>query len=81
MFATAAYFEHVSLLGVLAVFAAILAVFLGRTITCRMGAFIFVILDHKTILLSCSRVIYRDPKTRICLSMMNLAVFMVLPAP
>jgi hypothetical protein len=50
--ATATYFQHMSLLGIFTVLAAILAVFLGRTIARGVRAFVFFVLSHKTPLLS-----------------------------
>jgi hypothetical protein len=47
--ATTTYFHHTSLLGIFAVFAAILAIGLGRTIAGRMRAFAFLIC-HKNYL-------------------------------
>jgi hypothetical protein len=52
VFATATYFQHMSLLGIFTVLAAILAIFLGRTIACGVRAFVFFVLSHKTTLLS-----------------------------
>jgi hypothetical protein len=46
------YLGDMRLLGFLAVFAAILAVLFGRTITSGMCAFICLVLCHKTTLLS-----------------------------
>ncbi|HAF14995.1 MAG TPA: hypothetical protein DHU55_00245 [Blastocatellia bacterium] len=50
--ATTTYFQYVGLLGILAVFAAILAVLFGRAIASRMGAFVFWDISHRTNLLS-----------------------------
>ena len=50
--ATATYFQHMSLFGILAVLAAIFAVLLRRTIAGGMRAFVFFVLSHKTTLLS-----------------------------
>jgi len=44
--AIAAYFHHMRLLGLLAVFAAILAILFGRTITGGMRAFCGVVFGH-----------------------------------
>jgi len=46
--AIATNFHHVRLLGLFAILATVFAVFLGRAIAGRMGAFGFVILCHKT---------------------------------
>jgi hypothetical protein len=48
VFATATYFQDMRLLGVLAVFATILAVLLTRAIAGGMRAFISFVLCHKT---------------------------------
>lgn len=50
--ATATYFCYMRLLGLLTVFATILAILFGRTITSRMGAFVFLVVCHKSTLLS-----------------------------
>jgi hypothetical protein len=47
VFATATYFGDVSLLSFLAVFATILAVWLGRAIARRMDALVFLIVCHE----------------------------------
>jgi hypothetical protein len=46
------YFHHVRLLGLFAILATILAIFLARTIAGWMRTFVFGILCHKTTLLS-----------------------------
>jgi hypothetical protein len=50
--AITADFHYVGLLGFLAVFAAVLAILFGRTIASGMCAFCFLVLRHKTTLLS-----------------------------
>jgi hypothetical protein len=47
VFATATYFQHTSLFGIFAVFAAVLAVRLRRAIASGMRALIFLVLCHK----------------------------------
>jgi hypothetical protein len=52
VFAAATDLHHMRLLGVFAILAAILAVLLRRTIAGWMGAYLFLIICHKQLLLS-----------------------------
>jgi hypothetical protein len=46
MVTSAAYFHDTGFLGVLAILAAVLAVFLCATVTCRMSTLVFLVLCH-----------------------------------
>jgi len=46
MLTSAAYFHDTRFLGVLAILAAVLAVFLCGTVTCRMSTLLFLVLCH-----------------------------------
>src|SRR5258705_7723294 len=62
--AIATYFHHVRLFGLFTILAAILAIFLDRTIARGMRAFVFCVLSHKASLLSSWFVLEAYPKTR-----------------
>ena len=46
MLTSAAYFHDPGFFGVLAILAAVLAIFLCATITCRMGTLVFLLVCH-----------------------------------
>jgi hypothetical protein len=58
VFATTTYFLNMRPLGILAILAAILAVFFGRAIAGGMGAFVFLVLCHGTPRLSPKFLLY-----------------------
>ena len=46
MLTSAAYFHDPGFFGILAILAAVLAIFLCATVTCRMGALVFLLVCH-----------------------------------